>query len=148
MAGEKDMQQIGRFRFEEIEHTADKCVVAHGASFAEMLESAGAGMFAQQVDLTTVPREKKWAVSAEAESAEDLLIGWLRELLLLAERESVALCDFRILEFAEWKVKAEVWGGGYTEKVHRTGAGVKAVTYHNLAVEHDGEWRGRVTFDV
>jgi len=142
------MRRFGRFRFEEVEHTADKAIVARGKSFEEMLESAAAGMFAQQVDLKSVPRERKWELSAEGESAEDLLVAWLRELLVLGEQEGVALCDFRISDFIEWKVKAEVWGGEYSEKVRRTGAAVKAITYHNLSVRHDEEWEGRITFDV
>ncbi len=142
------MEQIGRFRFESLEHTADKAIIAHGETYEAMLESAAAAMFAQQVDLTSVPEEREWTVSAEGESAEDLLVAWLRELIFLSEREEAALCDFKILDFSQWKLRAEVRGGGYSEKVRRTGAGVKAVTYHNLSVKHEGDWQGTVTFDV
>ena len=142
------MRRIGRFRFEQIEHTADKAIAAHGKTFEEMLESAAAGMFAQQVDLATVAKEQEWTVAAKGESAEDLLVAWLRELIFLSEREEVALCDFKINSFSQWEIEAEVWGGGYNEKVHRAGAVVKAVTYHNLSVKHDRDWKGTVTFDV
>jgi SHS2 domain-containing protein len=142
------MRRVGRFRFEQIEHTADKAIIAHGATFELMLESAAAGMFAQQVELSTVARERRWTIVAEGDSAEDLLIAWLRELLILSEREEVVLCDFKITSYAPWKLEAKVWGGGYGEKVRRTGAGVKAITYHNLAVAHTRDWQGSVTFDV
>jgi SHS2 domain-containing protein len=145
---EGEVEQIGRFRFEQIEHTADKAIIAHGDTFEEMLESAAAGMFAQQVDLAAVPKKRKWNISAQAESAEDLLVAWLRELIFLSERESAALCDFKIIEFSQWRVEAEVWGSEYTAEMNRTGAGVKAITYHNLYVRHEGGWQGRVTFDV
>ena len=116
------MPHTNRFHFDNIDHTADKAIVAHGRTYREMLESAAAGMFAQQLVLESVPRGRTWRVTAEAESAEDLLVAWLRELLILSEDEEVALCDFRITSFSEWRVEADVWGAPYTHKVHRTGA--------------------------
>jgi SHS2 domain-containing protein len=142
------MPQVGRFYFEELSHTADKAILAHGDSFEHMLESAAAGLFAQQVDLTTVPADRSWSVSAEAESAEDLLVAWLRELLLLSEKEGAVLSDFKITSCACWKLTAQVAGSRLTKKIKRAGAGVKAVTYHNLAIRHDQDWQGTVTFDV
>jgi SHS2 domain-containing protein len=142
------VQHIGRFCFENIEHTADKAIIAHGDTFEKMLESAAAGMFAQQVDLTAVPKTRNWTIAAEGDSAEDLLIAWLRELLILSERENVALCDFRVWEFQEWQIKADVWGAPFSRKLKRTGAAVKAITYHNLSVKHERDWQGSVTFDV
>lgn len=145
---ESQLRQIGRFRFDEIEHTADKAIIAYGATFAEMLESAAAGMFAQQVDLETVPRKIQWSVRAVGDSPEDLLVAWLRELLLLSEDQGVALCDFKITRFSEWRIEGEVWGGSYSPQVRRTGAAVKAITYHRLSVLHNEDWQGMVTFDV
>jgi SHS2 domain-containing protein len=142
------MQRVGRFAFEVLEHTADKAIVAHGETFEQMLESAAAGMFAQEADLTTVLPEQSWEVEAESETEEDLLVEWLRELLLLSEREEVVLCDFVIQSFSPWKLKAKVWGSKFAEGVQRTGAAVKAVTYHKLSVKKAGDWQGRVTFDV
>lgn len=142
------MPRIGRFYFEELSHTADKAITAHGATFEQMLESAAAGLFAQQVDLATVPAEKSWLVTAEAESAEDLLVAWLRELLLLAEKEHVVFSDFTIKACGCWNLTAEVRGSGDRGKIQRAGAGVKAVTYHNLSIRHDQDWQGTVTFDV
>jgi len=142
------MEKVGRFRFETIDHTADIAIVAHGDTYQEMLECAAAAMFAQQVDITTVPKEKSWGISVSADSAEDLLVAWLRELVYLSENGEVIFCDFKIEEFSEWQITGKVWGSGYSDKVKRTGAAVKAVTYHNLNVTHDDDWRGMVTFDV
>jgi len=142
------MPQIGRFYFEELAHTADKAILAHGDSFEHMLESAAAGLFAQQADLATVPAEKSWPITAEAESAEDLLVAWLRELLLLAEKENAVFSDFKIKSCDCWKITAEVTGSLFHEGIKRAGAGVKAITYHNLSVRHDQDWQGIVTFDV
>ena len=148
MAQQGKLVQVGRFRFEVIEHTADKAIVALGESYPEMLESAAAGMFAQQVELENVPQARRWTVMAEGDSAEDLLVAWLRELLFLSEDENVSLGEFKITKFTEWQVEGEVWGSDYTPAVKRTGAAVKAITYHQLAVEYTTEWRGQVTFDV
>ena len=81
-------------------------------------------------------------------SAEDLLVAWLRELLVLSESEEVVFCDFTITSFSEWRVEADVWGGPISKKVHRSGAAVKAITYHNLSVKYESDWQGMVTFDV
>jgi SHS2 domain-containing protein len=142
------VQEFDRFRFEIIEHTADKAIIAHGETFEGMLESAAAGMFAQQVDLTAVTKQRNWTISAEGDTAEDLLVAWLRELLIVSESENAALCDFRVWEFSEWRIKADVWGAYYSRKLKRTGAAVKAITYHNLWVRYTNDWQGSVTFDV
>jgi SHS2 domain-containing protein len=142
------MPRIGRYYFEELEHTADKAIIAHGETFEAMLESAAAGMFSQQVDLTRVPGEINWEISAEGDSAEELLVAWLRELLLLSEREEVVFSEFSIKQFSPWKVRGEVRGSKFTDKLIRTGAGVKAITYHRLSVRQEPDWQGTVTFDV
>jgi SHS2 domain-containing protein len=142
------MPRIGRFYFEELAHTADKAIIAHGETFEAMLESAAAGMFAQQVDLASVPLTSCWRISAEAESAEDLLVAWLRELLVLSEREDAVFAEFSVKQCAPWKVQGEVRGGKFTDKIVRTGAAVKAITYHNLSVRQAPDWQGTVTFDV
>jgi SHS2 domain-containing protein len=142
------MDQTGRFRFENVDHTADKAIVAYGATFEEMLESAAAGMFAQHVELASVSRDRSWRIFVEADSAEDLLIAWLRELLLLSEGAEITLCDFSVTFLSEWRVEAVVWGSSYTGEVLRTGAAVKAITYHGLSVVHGREWGCSVTFDV
>ena len=58
-----------------------------------------------------------------------------------------AFCDFTITSFSERRVEADVWQVMILKKVHRSGAAVKAITYHNLSVKYESDWQGMVTFE-
>ena len=139
------------YRFELLDHTADQTIAAYGETLEECFEAAAAGMFSLSVDLATVPAEKSWAVKVQAPALPDLLARWLKELLFISEQEEAALSRFRItaLELGPWRLEGTAWGAPFSDKVRRTGAVAKAVTYQNLAVEATAEgWRATVTVDV
>lgn len=135
--------------FREIEHTADKALEMRGEDLPHLFESAAYGMFDVMVDLDTVAPERDWRVELEAQSLEDLFTTWLKELIYLSDVHEAIPCQFDVKEVAEWRLRADVRGGRLGPHVVRKGAQVKAVTYHNLAIERDADgWRARVTFDV
>jgi len=134
--------------FEVIDHTADQAIRAYGKDLAQAFENAAYGMFSLMAELDTVPQDRSWKIEAEADSPEDLLVAWLSELLFTAETENVVLAWFQIQSLEKWRLKGEARGGPLTSKVKRAGAPVKAVTYHDLTVEHNDLWKLRITFDV
>lgn len=134
--------------FEVIDHTADQAIMAYGKDLAQAFENAAYGMFSLTAELGTVSQERSWQIEVEAESAEDLLMAWLRELLFTAETENVVLARFKIHSLEKWRIKGEAGGGPMTPQVKRAGAPVKAVTYHDLSVKHNDLWKLRITFDV
>jgi len=140
---------MSRPPYEEIEHTADKALRAYGETLPKLFEHAALGMFDLMVHLETVKPERLWELELSATSGEDLLHQWLEELVYLFESEAVMLCQFEITEFMEWRLKATVRGSAMDQHTRRRGAVIKAVTYHDLAIEPDnGGWQATLTFDV
>ena len=139
------------YRFEILDHTADQAIAAYGDTLEEVFEAAAAGMFSLSVDLATIAADRRWQVNVEAPSLEDLLARWLKELLFLSEQEEAAFSRFKVteLQLAPWRLEATTWGTPFSERVRRTGAPVKAVTYQNLTIQPTADgWKGTVTFDV
>ena len=130
--------------FRELEHTADWALEVWAPTWAGLLEQAARGMYALlrlQVDpTTTAPR----ALHVRAADAESLLVDFLSELLFWLETDRVAGTTFHLQA-----TPTEVRGTLQVAPVQRLEKEIKAVTYHNLRVQHDASgWRAVVTFDV
>lgn len=133
-----------------VDHTADIGIEVEGRSFDECLVRAAAGLFA----LMFVPpehhsgRDHVVEVKVKAESPEDLLIGWLQELLYLSETGNVLFLWFES-ETNRYQLKGRAGGVPITPEIEPGGPAVKAVTRHDLRVTHDGErWKARFIVDV
>jgi SHS2 domain-containing protein len=135
-------------RYEVLAHTADTGIVAGGASLAEAFENAAFGMFDLVFDLSGVAATEEYRVEVEAETLGELLVAWLSALLTEAEIRGLAFSRFVVGEPAGGSLRGAAWGGSAAGMELR-GPPVKAVTYHDLAVEPaPGGWRARVIFDV
>ena len=89
-------------------------------------------------------RAERQEISVTAVDRPTLLADWLEELVFLAESEDFVAERVDELELADASLRAVVAG--------RRGAPrhlVKAVTYHGLEFEPEGDrWRARVVLDV
>jgi SHS2 domain-containing protein len=135
-------------RYEPLDHTADTAIIAYGATLADLFENAAYGMFDTMVDLEEVPGPVSSPVVAAGDTVEELLVGWLSELLTEAETRDLVFSCFGIDRLEEGGVQG--WASGSPiDTVALHGPPVKAVTYHDLAVVEipDGYW-ARVVFDV
>lgn len=133
-------------------HTADVAVELSGASREELFAAALRAFTDTVTDPETVEPDEEHELSAEAGDLESLLVEWLSEL--------VYRFDVDGLLFREAEVRLEEAGGGfrltarargetYDTDRHPLKVQVKGVTYHELRVERrDGEWFGRVVFDI
>ena len=139
-------------RFEFTEHTADIAVRVYGASLRELFISAAMAMFAVLVakkanrpkaDLKEIPIKKS------AESLEDLLKGWLDELLFYYSSQGLILHRIKALECSEGAVEAKVLFEPMDKDFYEIKDEVKAVTYHELKVERiRNKWIAHIIFDV
>ena len=135
-------------RYEVLAHTADTGIVASGAGLAEAFENAAFGMFDLVFDLSGVLAIEECRVEVGAESLGELLVAWLSALLAEAEIRNLAFSRFVVEEPAARSLRGTAWGGP-SSGLELRGPPVKAVTYHDLAVEQEpGGWRVRVIFDV
>ncbi len=138
------------YRF--VEHTADVGVELEASSYEGLLSE---GLLALTDTLTEVERvslEIELSVDLSAPSREDLLVGWLNELVYLFDSKSVLLRQSDIgvgKEGGEWRLRATVGGERYDPGRHRIKTLIKAVTYHQLAVRSSTSgWQARVVFDI
>jgi SHS2 domain-containing protein len=136
--------------FTLFEHTADVGVRAWGTSEEAVFEEAAKGMFSLVCDPQTVGREETLSVSVEAPTADHelLLVAWLNELLYLFEARRILFAEFRVVEFGESSLMAEVAGEALGPH-HAVCGGVKAATYHGLKLAQTGDgWEAEVILDV
>jgi SHS2 domain-containing protein len=142
-------------RFEILDHTADAAIRAYGQRAEELFENAAQGMFALMFDLGEIPKTERRAFNLQGETAEDLLVSWLRELLFCFETEHIAFSEFHVSSLslpADGKagsIVGEAVGGNCSHLI-RLGAAVKAITYHGLRIERgeSGTWEAEIVFDV
>ncbi len=135
-------------RYEVLSHTADTGLVAHGESRAEAFANAAFGMFDLVFDLSGVPAVEECRVEVQAETPGELLVAWLSALLAEAEIRGLAFSSFSVGLLPGGHLVGTA-AGAPSAGLELRGPPVKAVTYHDLAVEEaPGGWRAQVIFDV
>lgn len=135
--------------YETFEHTADVGLRVRASSLAELFAEAGRGFLSLLVEnVEDVGVDREATISLEADSREDLLVDWLSELLFRFETEHLLLSRFDVA-IHDHRLEARCRGAILDFDRHRLQNEVKAVTYHNLRVEHLGdEWVAEVIFDI
>ena len=137
--------------YEIIEHTADVGIKANGASIEEVFENAARGMFdiiGGKLQLET-GTEKKIEIRKKAETPEELLVGWLSELLYIFNKEEILFDDFKILELDNNSIISESSGKKIDLACTPLQTEIKAVTFHELKIERDKEgFSCKIIFDV
>jgi SHS2 domain-containing protein len=133
--------------FRVLPHTADVGIEATASSFSDLVAELARGMFAIMGTPTTGSRSGSVVIDMEAESAGELVVDVLSELLYRSEAGDLFLTEFAA-EGSPGTVRMKAGGVGMGN-VEETGPPVKAVTYHGLVVEQRPKgWYGRVYFDV
>ena len=137
-------------RFEEIEHTADLAIRAHGRTIEELFENAALGLFSliwATDSVSEFPVSRTLAL--EAPDRDRLLHAWLRELLYIHEADDIALGAFRITHLSGGRLEAEVSGVAVGELPDPPVCAIKAVTYHGLEIEQTREgFTAELIFDT
>jgi SHS2 domain-containing protein len=78
-----------------------------------------------------------------------LLYAWLAEILAIMDAERLVLRRADVALIENGRVTGTVYGEPLDGTRHRTGVAIKAVTYHQFAVEQTAEgWRARVFLDL
>ena len=135
--------------YELIEHTADVGIRVKGKELKDLFVNAALAMF----DIMAQPKSKvplrleKVKVTQEADTLEDLFIGWLNELLSLSATKEIVFSSFNIILLGQHNIEAEALGGHF--KDFAIEKEIKAATYHQLKVEQtDSGWIAEVILDV
>ena len=133
------------FRF--LEHTADVRVECVGRTFAELLESATAGLYAITLTRRRDDASAKRLIGVAGANREETLIRWLQELIFLLDAEHFVATAFHFSKVSD--KEAEAVASGYLCPAEERAEEVKAATYHLLAISETEEGlMARVTFDL
>jgi SHS2 domain-containing protein len=138
----------GSLPYTVLSHTADTGIEATADTFPELLRDLAAGMFGLMGSPEPGATDRLVEVGVESASHEDLVVDVLSELLYHSEVEDLFLCWFEVRATGPSSVHVTA-SGVANAGVELTGAPIKAVTYHDVAVSETEEgWYGRVYFDV
>lgn len=131
------------------DHTGDIGVDVRADTPERVFEEAGRALFETIADTTNVRSSAEREVTAEGEDRAEVLNRFLQKLLVIFDEEKLLLPHVRVGKLTERFVRAVASGETYDPDRHEGRTELKAVTWHELAVEKttDG-WRARVVFDV
>ncbi|MDE1798200.1 MAG: archease [Candidatus Micrarchaeota archaeon] len=134
---------IPSFRY--LEHTGDIMIEAFGPDFPTALSQAAYAMFKVMGPAKPVAH---FEVDESALNRDELVVYFLSRVLSEVEARELVPAKIEILHFSSgpaWRVQARIWG-----ESKRPRDAIKAVTFHELAVEDDLKtgWRIQVLLDV
>jgi SHS2 domain-containing protein len=136
-------------RFRILEHTADVGFEAFGVTREEALVNAARALFHLIVELDEIDPHKEVSVQVRGPDPESVLVNWLSELLFLHDAEGWLFRDFEIQNLQDNSLGALARGEKFQPSRHQLKLLVKAVTYHQLALEKTSEgWRAQVYVDI
>lgn len=133
----------------EIEHTADLGFEITAGEPATLFAAAGEALYDFIADLREVEMREEVAISVAAEGLEELLHGWLCELLAQFNVNGFLGKRCEIVRIDEAHVEGRLKGEKLDLQRHRFHTEIKGVTYHGFKLwQEDGAWHARVIFDV
>jgi len=133
--------------YELIEHTADVGVKAHGKTLAEAFEHAAEAMFDIITDTSKIDTVGEYDIQLRSPDLDQLLVDWLSELLFLNGAKNLVFGKFEVV-LDGTHLSAKVYGEEYSNKKHKMGVEIKAVTYHMLEVHAEKPYFVQVLFDI
>ncbi|MFI5455680.1 MAG: archease [Isosphaerales bacterium] len=138
-------------RVETFDHTADLGLRIFGEDLADLFRTAAEGLFdvivANRDQVQVVETEP---VSLEAESTEDLLVGWLNELIFRCETRHRLYTRFDVvLGDSGRRLDGTIGGEPIDRGRHLLDHEVKAATRHGLSLRpENGGWAAEVILDI
>jgi SHS2 domain-containing protein len=135
--------------YETFEHTADIGIRARATDLNGLFEDAARALFAVLVANPEAVRPvQELRFRLEGQRLDDLLHDWLAELLYAFDTRRVLLGEFRVGISGD-RLEAAARGEPVDPQRHHLDMEVKAITYHGLKVERDGDgWLAEVIVDL
>ena len=125
-----------QMRYRLLDHTADALIEAYGETLSERFANAAYAMFDQITDAESVRPTGEAKISLTADSAEQLLVDFLQELLFMHDTENVVFVEFDV-DTDGRALEAIARGDEFDKNRHQKRAVVKGVTYHNLKIDDE-----------
>jgi SHS2 domain-containing protein len=135
--------------YEVFEHTADIGMHAYGSTLRELFIHAAQGMESLIVSPEQVGVQVSRHIVVEGHDIVSLLIAWLNELIFLFDTEYLIFREFEIESLTETRLEGRALGEPYDAHHHELSSAIKAVTWHEAAVEQTDEgYKARIIFDI
>jgi len=140
---------MGQRAYEVFDHTADVGIHAFGRTLPELFIHAAQGMESLVVAPEQVRELVSREIAVEGHDIVSLLIAWLNELIFLFDTEYLLFRAFEINSFTETSLRGSASGEPYDAQRHELSSAIKAVTWHEAAVEPTGDgYKARIIFDI
>ncbi len=135
--------------FRILEHTADVGFEAFGSTPPEVFANAARALMNLIVDLDTIHPSAEVPLEIKGPDPESVLVNWLSEILYLHDAEGWLFREFEIQNLHDDSLSAVVRGEKFERPRHQAKLQVKAITYHQLALERTPRgWRAQVYVDI
>lgn len=146
-ARDVQMRQLPGFR--SVPHTADIGFKLWGTTLADIFVQGSQALYSLMTDRRRLRGRQTITVEVEAPDQEALLVDWLNHLLYLYETKNFLARKIEILEISTTRLKARLAGEELDPERHILKTGIKAATYHGLAIRSDhGGWEATIIFDL
>jgi SHS2 domain-containing protein len=134
---------------ETFEHTADLGLRVRSPDLEALFREAAEGLFSMMVEGDPIrPGDRPLEFRIDGERRDYLLFDWLNELLYAFDTQRLVLGQFRV-RVGEHGLEARARGRPLRPGSDRLLHEVKAITYHRLKVERDGDgWLAEVIVDI
>lgn len=135
--------------YETFDHTADIGIRVRAAELNELFADAARGLFAAIVaNLDDVLPVQQISFRVSGDRLDDLLFDWLAELLYTFDTRRLVFSDFHA-EVVNNGLTATARGEPMDRSRHEMDMEVKAITYHGLKVERQGDgWLAEFIVDI
>jgi protein archease len=135
--------------FELLEHPADIGFRARGATVDELFANCARALVFIILDSSQIRPAQSVLLSADGSDYESLLVNWLNEVLYYVDGKRIALDTFEISQLNDTRIECIATGEARDLQKHPPRLVVKAVTYHQLKVQHtESRWIAEVYVDV
>ncbi len=132
-----------------LEHTADIGFEAFGATPQGVFANAAYALMNFIVDREAIQAKEQVPIHVEGSDSPSLLVNWLSEILYLQDTEGWLFREFEVQALQETSLDAVARGEKRDPVRHRLKLLVKAITYHQLALEKTAQgWRAQVYVDI
>ncbi len=136
---------------EMFDHTADVGLRIVADSLDDLFRTAAQGLFDYiVVNREAVRVEAMEDVNLQADSAADLLLDWLGELLFRCETQHRLYSRFDVHVASDGRsLRGQIGGEPIDRERHELDHEVKAVTHHGASLtEEGGHWRAELILDI
>jgi SHS2 domain-containing protein len=141
--------QDAMLSFRILEHTADIGFEAFGSTLPEVFENAARALAHLIAEPANVKPTAEIRIEVLGANAPDLLVNWLSEILFQHDAEGWLFRDFRVENLDDHAITGIALGEKFDQARHQANLMVKAVTYHQLALQQTaGGWRAQVYLDI